>query len=453
MKKTLYILALSLFFQSAIAQQLTPISTEVVADSLFIPWELLYGKDNKIWFTQKNGYICRLDPATHVVDTVYQEPLAAVNNEGGMLGLAVEFANNLPLYVYVAWEYYNSGNYTLRITKHTYSNNTLTNAQILIDNIEGASIHNGCRLLLVDDKLFITTGDAADQILPQNVTSLNGKILRINTDGTIPNDNPNPSSPIWSWGHRNAQGLVMHNGILYSSEHGPSTDDEVNIIQKGRNYGWPEVHGYCDGGAEIIFCSDSNVVEPLVAWTPTIAPSGIDYFNSSDSQAFLNHVLLMTSLKDNNLYSHKLNAAGDAITASTTVNNINYGRLRDLCIAPNNMVYVSTSNSSASGSGSKVDKIIAIKFTETTGLTNLTQAAFNVTVFPNPTKNILRLNIDDNIQSKTNYYYQVFNVQGNKLLTGTLNGAVDIASLDAGIYYIKLTNTKGISAYQRFVVY
>src|SRR4030095_1738498 len=119
-------------------------------------------------------------------------------------------------------------------------------------------------------KLFVTTGDASNQSLAQSISSPNGKVLRLNLDGTIPADNPVAGNPYWSWGHRNPQGLVYANNILYSSEHGPSNDDEVNIIERGRNYGWPNVQGFCDAGSEPAFCTANNVREPLKAWTPTI---------------------------------------------------------------------------------------------------------------------------------------------------------------------------------------
>jgi glucose/arabinose dehydrogenase len=138
------------------------------------------------------------------------------------------------------------------------------NAKTLVDNINASGIHNGCRLLITPDlKLFITTGDASNQSLPQNKNALNGKILRINLDGSIPSDNPFPNNPVWSYGHRNSQGLVFANNMLYSSEHGPSSDDEINIIEKGRNYG-PEALSLCNEFVERNFCNANNVKEPIL---------------------------------------------------------------------------------------------------------------------------------------------------------------------------------------------
>jgi glucose/arabinose dehydrogenase len=116
--------------------------------------------------------------------------------------------------------------------------------------LAASSIHNGSRLVIANDKLFITTGDASNTSLPKNISARNGKVLRLNLDGSIPADNPVAGNAYWSFGHRNPQGLVYANNRLYSSEHGPSNDDEINIIEKGKNYGWPNVAGRCEGSEQ-----------------------------------------------------------------------------------------------------------------------------------------------------------------------------------------------------------
>jgi glucose/arabinose dehydrogenase len=255
--------------------------------------------------------------------------------------------------VYVSYNYSSSGSYKEKIVQFTYNGTTLTNAKILLDNIAAANIHNGSRLLIAGDKLFITTGDAASQPSAQNTSSLNGKVLRINLDGSIPADNPITDSPLWSWGHRNAQGLAMAGNKLFSSEHGPSNDDEINIIEKGGNYGWPTVHGFCNTNTEQTFCTANNVQEPLTVWTPTIAVSGMEYYNSDLLPQWKNS-LLVTTLKNSRLYQLKLNADGTAITETTEFFTNKYGRMRDVCISPDGKVYICTSNGSN-------DKIIVIE--------------------------------------------------------------------------------------------
>ncbi len=203
--------------------------------------------------------------------------------------------------VFVVYNYNNGSNYEEKVVRYTYANTTLTSPMVIMDHIKAAGNHNGSRLLFTPDKkLLITTGDAGQSAIAQNQSALNGKVLRINTDGSIPTDNPTPNSPVWTSGHRNPQGLAYGNSILYSSEHGPSNDDEINIVDKGRNYGWPNVHGICNTNAEQTFCSENNIKEPIYSWTPTLAVCGIDFYNSDTIPQWKNSLLLAT-LKDNTL--------------------------------------------------------------------------------------------------------------------------------------------------------
>jgi glucose/arabinose dehydrogenase len=176
----------------------------------------------------------------------------------------------------------------------------------------------------------------------------------LNLDGSIPSDNPEAGNPYWSFGHRNAQGLVYANNTMYVSEHGPSNDDEINIIEKGRNYGWPNVHGMCDGSSEMSFCSVNNVKEPMRIWSPTAAVCGLDYYNSDKIPEWKNS-LLVVALKNARLYQMKLDNTHKQITQTTEFFTNDYGRLRDLCISPSGKVYICTSN------GGNRDKIIEIK--------------------------------------------------------------------------------------------
>jgi glucose/arabinose dehydrogenase len=256
-----------------------------------------------------------------------------------------DFKNNG--YLYTVYNYSSNGTYREKVVRFTFSNNTLGSPQILLDNIPAAHIHNGSRLLITSEaapKLIITTGDANNTALAQNVNSLAGKILRINLDGSIPADNPISGSPLWSLGHRNPQGLVLANNTLYSTEHGPSTDDEINIIERNRNFGWPTVTGPCNDAGETTFCSQNNVKPPL--WTSgasTVAVCGLDYYNGDRIPAWKNS-LLMVTLKDATLYQFKLTSDGQGIASSKQYFRGNWGRLRDVCVSPAGRVYLCTSN-------------------------------------------------------------------------------------------------------------
>jgi glucose/arabinose dehydrogenase len=293
--------------------------------------------------TERGGKISRVNPVTGVVSLVYTVPDAVPNGEGGLLGMVLHPSFGTNPYVYVTYNYNAGPAYREKVVRLTYNGTTLTSPLIIVDNIAAASIHNGSRLVIINDKLFITTGDAATQANGQNTGSLNGKVIRVNLDGTIPADNPIAGNRLWSFGHRNPQGLVYANQILYSSEHGPTTDDEVNIIEKGKNYGWPNVHGFCDGGSEISFCAANAVVEPLMAWTPTIAVCGLDFYDHSLIPQWKNS-LLMTTLKDATLYQLKLDASHRVIDSTKQYFRNKYGRLRDLCISTEGKVYICTSN-------------------------------------------------------------------------------------------------------------
>jgi len=322
----------------------TMIKETVLTENLNFPWEIVWGADNFIWMTERGGRISRVNPSNGAVTPLITIPEVVANNEGGMLGMVLHPNFSVTPQVFVAYDY-NSGNgYKEKIVRYTYNGTTLTNPTTIIDNIAASSIHNGCRLLITPDlKLFITTGDASDQSNPQNLSALNGKILRLNLDGTIPSDNPIAGNPLWTFGHRNPQGLVFANNKLYSSEHGPDTDDEINIIEKGRNYGWPAVRGFCNESGEQSFCTANNVKEPIKAWTPTAAVSGMDYYNKDQISEWKNS-LLVVALKNARLYQLKLDNTFTIITETNEYFTNKYGRMRDVCISPDGKVYICTSN-------------------------------------------------------------------------------------------------------------
>ncbi len=327
------------------------IKTKVLSTGLSHVWEIVYGPDKQLWITERSGKISRVNPETGVVTALHTITEVVSKGEGGLLGMALnpDFGTNP--WVYVVYDY--GSNYKGKVVRFTYSNGTLNSPLVILDQIPAASIHNGSRLLITaDNKLLITTGDASEADNAQNMNSLSGKILRVNLDGTIPADNPVAGSRVWSLGHRNPQGLVLANGKLYESEHGPNNDDEVNIIQKGRNYGWPEVEGYCNKDSEKAFCTAHNVVEPIQAWTPTIATSGLTYYNADLISEWKNSLLLV-SLKASKLTQLKLDAAGEKVETSKDYLINEFGRLRAICVSPDGKAYVGSSNGSD-------DKIIEI---------------------------------------------------------------------------------------------
>lgn len=315
----------------------------VVNAGISRPWEILWGPDNHIWMTERTGKISRVDPKTGEIKPLLTIPDVVANGEGGLLGMVLNPEFVVSPDVYVVYNYdTEGGDYREKVVRYKYSNGTLGSPVTIIDNIDASSIHNGSRLLISPDKfLYITTGDASNGANAQLTTSVNGKVLRLNLDGSIPEDNPYPGNPVWSVGHRNQQGLVLVNGIMYASEHGATIEDEVNIIEKDQNYGWPTVQGPCND-AEEVFCAANNVKEPI--WSTgssTFALCGMDYYNYDRIPAWKN-TLLVASLKNQTLYKLQLSGDGKMVTGSQAYFSNKYGRLRDVCISPTGRVYICT---------------------------------------------------------------------------------------------------------------
>lgn len=330
------------------------LKTRVLSTGLSHVWEIVYGPDEQLWITERAGRISRVNPQSGVVTLLLNVSDVVANGEGGLLGMAINPQFSANPWVYVVYNYNSSGSgYREKVVRYTYSGGTLNTPVTILDMIPAAGIHNGSRLLITSDqKLLITTGDASVAGNAQNTASLSGKILRLNMDGSVPSDNPLANNRIWTFGHRNPQGLVQVGDKLYSSEHGPNNDDEVNLIMKGRNYGWPDIEGFCDKPTEQTFCAANNVADPLMVWTPTIAACGLTHYNFDFIPQFKNSLLLV-SLKASKLTQLKLNEAGDKILGSKDFFVNEFGRLRAICVSPDGKIYIGSSNGGT-------DKIIEI---------------------------------------------------------------------------------------------
>lgn len=325
------------------------VDTQTIISGIDIPWEIIWGPDDQLWMTERYGRVSRVDPATGQQSVLLTLPDCHATGESGLLGMALypNFADTA--WVFFAYTYLQGGQIRERLVRYTYDSSAqaLVSPLTLINDIPGNSTHNGARLLfLPDNSLLMTTGDAQNQAASLNPAALTGKVLRLWADGSIPVDNPTPGSYVYTIGHRNAQGMILHpNGKVYISEHGPSSDDELNIISANRNYGWPSVNGLCDSPAEIQYCNANDVFEPLQTWTPTIAPSDMLWYTSATIPAFQNRILL-TTLKNQRLYALELDAAGDNVIGETQYLNGVFGRLRDICTDPAGNIYLATNGTS-----------------------------------------------------------------------------------------------------------
>ena len=368
MKKILILITLiSMQLAAQIQVGSTTLEEREVINGLDVPWEIKWGPDNFLWVTEREGIVSRIDVETgekHIILDIQNDIWDS--NEAGLLGMEIhpEFNNGSP-YIFLAYTYVSNGaKEKIVYYEYDFVSDQLVNEVVLLDGLDGNSTHVGCRLMALDDlTMFITTGDAQNWNASQDIDELTGKTLRMSinmTDGTVGqalSDNPISGSLVWSWGHRNAQGLAMSpDGTIYSSEHGPSNDDELNILNKGANYGWPNVQGYCDNQwvdygyanalnnnySEIDYCEDNNITDAIwSSGSSTIAPSDILWYNHPSIPEFQN-TLLMTVLKDKMLVRFELTEDGQSMESYTEFFNNEWGRLRDICVSPDGKIYLAT---------------------------------------------------------------------------------------------------------------
>ena len=360
----LFSLSLTMFFEKSYAEEFN-YDIEIVAENLNIPWAIDFAPDGRIFFTERSGGETAgttREGAIRIIENgnLLDEPaliLTVERREGGVLGLALDpnFDENQYVYVYYTKKFapfpkdFLSEKFN-RLSRFIEIDNKLENEKILIDKIPGSHTHDGGRISFgPDGKLYATTGDIKIPELSQDLNSLAGKILRINSDGTIPEDNPFENSPIFSYGHRNPQGLDWEKstGKLVSTEHGPSGEygwqgrDEINVIESGKNYGWPNISGDM---------SDDKYVSPLyqTGQEMTLAPSGASFYNS-DKYPEWQGKLFVATLAGKHLRILDLDLEKNIVKSNKIFLNDSFGRLRDVVEGPDGNLYILTSNQDGRG--------------------------------------------------------------------------------------------------------
>lgn len=310
----------------------------IFADNLDTPWAIAFLPDNNIIFTERSGSLHIVDQTGKVVvDPIQIEGVLEIG-EGGLLGVAVDpaFTSNQFIYVYLTYEGAPDQNTANRVVRYKLANNLLSDRTVLVDAIPGASNHNGGRIAFGPDKLlYITTGDAQEPSRAQDTKSLAGKILRVTTNGKPAKGNKF-NNEVYSYGHRNPQGLAWDSeGNLWSTEHGRSGItsglDEVNLIESGKNYGWPTIEG-----TE----TNDGMVSPVInsGSTTTWAPAGAAVIGDS---------FYFAGLRGQSLYEAVLNGKSATLTTSHFANE--YGRLRAVDVGPDGFLYITTSNKDGRG--------------------------------------------------------------------------------------------------------
>ena len=331
---------------------------ETVVANLEVPWAIVFTPDGRMLFTERPGRVRVFENGK-----LRPEPLATIpdvepTGESGLMGLTLhpQFAQNHLLYL--AYAYRNeAGEQRVRVVRFRETGNALTDRKLIIEDIPAAQFHAGTRLRFgPDGKLYITTGDATTREIAQQLDSLGGKTLRLDDDGRIPSDNPFVNQPnarpqIWSYGHRNSQGLDFQPGttLMFPTEHGPSGfdgpggGDEVNIVERGKNYGWPLIHHTQ---------TRAGLESPLLEYTPAVAPSGATFYRGNAFPQFKGNFFFAT-LRGETLIRVVLN--GRRVVSQERLLEHQYGRLRDVIEGPDGALYFATSNRDGRGRPARDD--------------------------------------------------------------------------------------------------
>ncbi|MEK0153419.1 PQQ-dependent sugar dehydrogenase [Arthrobacter oryzae] len=317
----------------------TPTGTpQAVATGLEAPWSVVFRNGTPLVSERDNGRILELSP-DGTSRTVGDIPGVAGTGEGGLLGLAVDRQGRL--YVY------STGTDGNRLQRFDVTGEpgslALGQPETLLDGIASASYHDGGRIAFgPDGMLYVAIGDAGRRDSSQNLDSLNGKILRMTPDGDAPDDNPFPGSLVYSYGHRNPQGLAWaDDGTMFATEFGQNTWDELNIITPGANYGWPAAEGIANA---------EGFTDPVQQWEPAAAsPSGMTHIDGT---------LFIANLRGQVLRA----VPADNPSTSTTYYTREYGRIRDVTKSPDGKLWFVTNNTDGRGTpGPEDDRILSVE--------------------------------------------------------------------------------------------
>ncbi|MBN8703176.1 MAG: PQQ-dependent sugar dehydrogenase [Bacteroidetes bacterium] len=414
------------------------ITTIVDSSKCDVPWDIAWGGDNRLWFTNRS-YILAYNFSTQKVDTVFNK------GSGNYLGLTFHPNFKDTPEVFIAWDtaYYYATGTQIRVFKYVYDSamDVLFNEQELIRYFHQGE-HSGGRLVTtLDRKLLITTNDYVCTWDTSN-NYYNGKVLRMNFDGTIPTDNPTMNNYLYTIGHRNAQGIIqLPSGSIYVSELGANSD-ELNLLIPGKYYGWPASDGYTIWGSA---CNAWSIEFPIDAGMHP--PSGIDWYSDTTIPEFNNCILesvLSFGGAIGGVIAYRLNSAGDSVVFK---NHYFIGsgmkRIRDVAVAPDGSVYV-ISNDRA---GARIRKIERGSFNS---VQNYNSKKSNLFVYPNPASNEITI---DNLP-EGEITVEIKNIYGATVLCSNKispeNNKINIEQLPAGLYYLHINGSSSELAIKWF---
>ena len=330
-------------------QSNTSFKIEKVADGLEVPWSIVWDPDGRMIFTERPGRVRVMEKGVLNPKPLFVVPDVESSAETGLTSVALhpQFSSNHFIYLSYA---YSSGGRKVRVVRYREAPEGFVDRKVIIEDLPAAQFHAGCRVKFgPDGKLYITTGDATHRELAQKLDSLAGKTLRLNDDGTVPQDNPfmgqqNARPEIWTYGHRNSQGLDWQPGsnLMFQTEHGPSGfdgpggGDEVNIVEKGKNYGWPTIHHRQTA---------PGLESPLLEYTPACAPASATFYRGSVFPQFKGN-FFFGCLRGERLIRVVLDGRS-VVSQEDLVKN--YGRIREVAEGPDGYLYFSTSNRDGRG--------------------------------------------------------------------------------------------------------
>ena len=350
-----------------IATPTVPVATswkvEEVVQGLEIPWSIVFTSPERLLVSERPGRVREIVDGQLNPDALYTFTDVVAVEETGLMGMALDPNYNENKTLYVCYTSQDASGMFDRVARLIDNGDSLTLDGVLLEGIPAAKYHAGCRLGIgPDEKLYITSGDARVPSSAQDLDSLAGKILRINLDGSIPSDNPFPGSAVYSYGHRNPQGIAWQpgSGRLYATEHGPSGSDgpgggdEINLIQPGANYGWPLVsHDATLEGTE----------SPLIQFTPAVAPAAAMFY-SSDVLPMFKDKFFFGALRGEGVVMVSISTQDPKSIEDVQWIVSDVGRVREVAQSPDGLIYFTTSNQDGRGTyragGDRVYRIVPV---------------------------------------------------------------------------------------------
>ncbi|TAH24506.1 MAG: T9SS C-terminal target domain-containing protein [Cytophagales bacterium] len=445
--KTLFVgLIIFLIKNGSTAQSIS--TPDISLDEIIInlpspPWGMQFISSQEVIFTEKSGKLWRCNISSKTRTEITGVPAISQNGQGGLLDVSIhpDFSSNS--FVYLSYAIDAQGGQTTAIGRGKLVGNKLENFTELFRALPvvNSGTHFGSRIAFDKDKfLYFSVGDRGNQDNAQNTNNHAGKVMRINADGTVPNDNPLVGKPntrpeIFCWGNRNIQGMVMNpaNGLIYAHEHGPRGGDEYNLIKKGINYGWPLITFGLNYNGTIVSedTARDGLEQPLTYWVPSIAPCGLTFLTQStkgDEAEVLIGALAGTHI-------HWLRLKNNKVVRSARFMN-GYARFRDVEQAPDGSVYALTETP---------NRLIKLKMSNiTSSAESQSSDSFFAQIFPNPSSDIASLSYSLNKTEKIIIKILAIDGSTQKILLDELVGAgnheLDLSQnqLPQGIYQIEI---------------